>query len=85
MHLTDTIAKYEPELLQHGGFTPHAYRDKLAKAIVGFKISIACIEGKLKLGQHRSEADQLGVLAGLAQSTDLDAQQLYQYTKQVLG
>ncbi|MDO6777012.1 MULTISPECIES: FMN-binding negative transcriptional regulator [unclassified Shewanella] len=85
LHLTDTIAKYEPELLQHGGFIPHDYRDKLAKAIVGFKISITGVEGKLKLGQHRSEADQLGVLAGLAKSTNLDAQQLYQYTKQMLS
>lgn len=84
--LTDTVAQYEPSLLNKSdlndeGFIPEAYKLKLAKAIVGFKISITSIEGKLKLGQHRSEADQAGVLEGLSASNRLDDQALLAYTK----
>ncbi|KPZ71554.1 Protease synthase and sporulation protein PAI 2 [Shewanella sp. P1-14-1] len=84
--LNDTIAKYEPSLLSsethgHDGFIPPDYKLKLAKAIVGFKVKIDSIEGKNKLGQHRSLADQKGVLAGLSESSRLDDQALLAYTK----
>ncbi|MCL1065571.1 FMN-binding negative transcriptional regulator [Shewanella olleyana] len=86
--LTDTIDKYESGLLSplnnsasEHGFIPAEYKAKLSKAIIGFKISITSIEGKLKLGQHRTTADQLGVIAGLNQSTRLDDQALLAYTK----
>ncbi|WP_144208136.1 FMN-binding negative transcriptional regulator [Shewanella donghaensis] len=83
--LNQTISKYEPSILKDGGFIPAEYRDKLSKAIVGFKISITSIAGKSKLGQHRSELDQAGVLAGLAKSGNLESQLLYQYTKKILS
>jgi transcriptional regulator len=50
-----------------------AYRDyaqKLLKNIVGFEFEIARIEGKRKLSQNRSKADQAGVIAGLTEQAD---------------
>ena len=42
------------------------FAEKLLKNIVGFDIEISRLEGKLKLSQNRSRADQEGVIAGLA-------------------
>lgn len=41
------------------------YAQKLLKNIVGFEIEITRLEGKCKLSQNRSHADQEGVIAGL--------------------
>jgi transcriptional regulator len=40
------------------------------KAIVGFEIPIARLEGKLKLSQNRSPADREGAVAGLVREGD---------------
>ena len=40
------------------------------RAIVGFEIPIARLEGKYKLNQNRSAADRRGVVRALSQSTD---------------
>ncbi len=42
----------------------------MLRAIVGFALPIERLEGKWKLGQNRSQADQAGVRAGLAASLD---------------
>ena len=44
---------------------PEDFRQKLLRGIVGFEMPIARIEGKFKLGQNRSEADQAGMLTHL--------------------
>lgn len=44
---------------------PDEYIRKLLAAIVGVEIPISRMEGKMKLGQNRSDDDQLGVLQGL--------------------
>jgi transcriptional regulator len=44
---------------------PEDFRDKMLKGIVGFEMPIRRIEGKFKLGQNRSEADQHGMLSQL--------------------
>lgn len=49
---------------------PADYIDGMLKAIVGFSIPIARLEGKRKLGQNRSTADVQGVEAGLSASPD---------------
>ena len=46
------------------------------KAIVGFEIAIDRIEGKFKLNQNRSEADQRGVVRALEQSSDRDQREI---------
>lgn len=50
---------------------PADFIDGFLKAIVGFRLPIAKIEGKWKLSQNRSEADQRGVVAGLNAEGDI--------------
>ena len=61
---------------------PADYQHKLATAIVGFKIEIQQIEGKLKLGQHKSVADQQGTVTGLQSSQRSDSSALLAYMQQ---
>ncbi|MEH6465623.1 MAG: FMN-binding negative transcriptional regulator [Shewanella psychromarinicola] len=77
--LESTIQQYEPALLQSGGFIPDDYQQKLAKGIVGFKIVIDELQGKQKLGQHRNQSDQQGVVKGLSLSNRTDEKQLLDY------
>ncbi|WP_243756259.1 FMN-binding negative transcriptional regulator [Shewanella sp. BF02_Schw] len=77
--LKSTIQQYEPSLLQSGGFIADDYQQKLAKGIVGFKIVIDELQGKQKLGQHRNQSDQQGVVQGLSLSNRADEKQLLAY------
>lgn len=47
---------------------PREYLDSMLRAIVVFALPIRSLEGKWKLGQNRSAADQAGVRDGLAAS-----------------
>jgi transcriptional regulator len=49
---------------------PDDYMDKMMRAIVGFEIEIARIEGKLKLSQNRTEHERRRVADALGQSGD---------------
>ncbi|WP_339527264.1 FMN-binding negative transcriptional regulator [Pseudomonas sp. EA_35y_Pfl2_R111] len=49
---------------------PSEYIDSMLRAIVGFALPIQRLEGKWKLGQNRSQADQAGVREGLSASHD---------------
>lgn len=55
---------------------PAAYIDGLVRAIVGFEITIENLEGKWKLSQNRSAADQGGVRDGLQRDGRADMAQL---------
>lgn len=76
--LDKTIAKYEPGLQP---VIPEDYKAKLVHGIVGFKIVLTQLEGKEKLGQHRSLADQQGISAALKDSTNPGATELYAYMR----
>ncbi|WPC05222.1 FMN-binding negative transcriptional regulator [Pseudomonas benzenivorans] len=52
------------------GEAPRDYIDAMLRAIVGFALPIRRLEGKWKLGQNRSAADQAGARAGLSASPD---------------
>jgi transcriptional regulator len=52
---------------------PADYIDAMLKAIVGFELPIARLEGKWKLSQNKSAADMAGIRAGLAAETEEDA------------
>jgi transcriptional regulator len=67
------------------GVLPTEFKANLLKAIVGFSMEITRVEGKFKLGQNRSLADQLGVVRYLETSPDPIAQALGELTKQQLG
>jgi transcriptional regulator len=49
---------------------PNDYMDKMMRAVVGFEIEIARLEGKLKLSQNRSEEDRRRVAEMLGESQD---------------
>lgn len=49
---------------------PADYIQSHLKGIVGFKLTIARVEGKWKLSQNRSREDRLGVIAGLRQDAE---------------
>lgn len=55
---------------------PAGYIDGLVRAIVGFEIKIENLEGKWKLSQNRSAADQGGVRDGLQRDGRADMAQL---------
>jgi transcriptional regulator len=46
---------------------PDGYVDGLARGIVSFEVVVERIEAKAKLSQNKSEADQAGVIADLAE------------------
>jgi len=52
---------------------PADYIETMLKAIVGFELPIAKLEGKWKLSQNKSAADIAGVRDGLAAEKDEDA------------
>ncbi len=72
--LDETVKKYEANLT-----IPEGFKSKLSKGIVGFKINIESLQGKDKLGQHRSIEDQLGVTSALSKADNPESQLLYQY------
>jgi len=74
--LEQLVEKYEPSLE-----IAEDFKMKLAHGIVGFKINITSMQGKEKLGQHRSKEDQLGVSQALSTSADLESQLLHQYMR----
>ncbi|SIP92033.1 FMN-binding negative transcriptional regulator [Aquipseudomonas alcaligenes] len=55
---------------------PREYLDAMLRAIVGFALPIRRLEGKWKLGQNRSAADQQGVRDGLAASSSSNDREL---------
>jgi transcriptional regulator len=58
------------------GDAPETFIASQIKGIIGIEIDIVEIEGKWKVSQNRSAADQKGVLDGLTTSTDTDAGQM---------
>lgn len=75
------LAKYEPDLLDDATILSDAYRQRLLRGTVGFRIRLDDLQGKAKLGLNRSPEDQAGVLAGLGDSADPLARQLGDYTQ----
>lgn len=73
------LASYEPSLLDDGETLSDTYNRQLLPGIVGFRIRLDDIQGKAKLGRHRSQADQAGVMAGLRSSGQPQAQQLWHF------
>jgi len=52
---------------------PEDYVDKSLRAIVGLSFTVEKVEAKAKLTQNRSDADRLGVIAGLGDDPVADA------------
>lgn len=82
----EVVHKYEPQLLVDRDIVTDQIKQQMLAGIVGFKIELTKIEGKLKLGQNRSKEDQSGVYNALSSSQDLDKLALATYMqKHVIG
>jgi transcriptional regulator len=71
-HVAELSDRHEaalPEPWQVGD-APADYMEKQLRAIVGFRLTIEALEGKLKLSQNRPEADRVSVAAALSASSD---------------
>jgi transcriptional regulator len=55
---------------------PDDYIEKQLRAIVGFKLTIEALEGKMKLSQNRSETDRASVAAALSASPEPQARDI---------
>ena len=77
--LDELISQYEPNILNDTSLLPADYQAKLLRGIVGIKIELDSIQAKEKLGQHKSAADQQGVVTGLRADKHPDAQALLRY------
>jgi transcriptional regulator len=64
---------------------PDDFVERMMKAIVGFEITITRLDGKLKLGQNRSQADQLGAIAGLTRQGDPSSLAVATLMQEALG
>ncbi|WP_304526094.1 FMN-binding negative transcriptional regulator [Halomonas sp. I5-271120] len=80
-----SLAHFEPGLLNDKVTLDDAFRDRLLAGIVGFRLPIASLQGKAKLGQQRSAADQAGVAAGLRDSAAPEARALWRYMQDQAG
>lgn len=60
---------------------PPEYVEVMTRAIVGLEIAVDRIEGKWKLSQNRSAADQQGVIAGLDGLSSHAAQEMADLTR----
>ena len=80
--LDQLMAQYEPGWQNRLSDSDMAYQHKLRKAIVAFRIELDEVQGKEKLGQHRSAADQQGVVTGLSASQHPDAAPMLSYMQQ---
>ena len=77
--LDELISQYEPSILNDTSLLPADYQAKLLRGIVGIKIGLDSIQAKEKLGQHKSAADQQGVVTGLKSDKHPDARALLSY------
>jgi transcriptional regulator len=73
----DTTAKYESSLPKPWTIPLSEKEfDGMLKAIVGFKIDIARVEAKFKVGQNRSREDQEKMLGNLQTASDEESRAL---------
>lgn len=68
----ETTSVYEPDNDLSQQRITEGIKQTLLAAIVGFEITLTDIQGKQKLGQQRSEADQQGVYRHLAKSNNIN-------------
>jgi transcriptional regulator len=68
------IETYEAAYQQQWDSLPERYREGMLKGVVGFTLTVTRLEGKAKLSQNRSAADQHRVAAALLGSHDPAAQ-----------
>lgn len=76
---------YEADNLQRDDILAPDYLNKLNQVIVSLRLDVIQMQGKAKLGQQRSEADQAGVNRALEQSSRKDDQAYAAFAKDWLA
>ncbi len=71
--LEESIAAFEPEYRAQWDSFDATYRTGMARGIVGFKLDVGRLEGKYKISQNRSEAEQKRIASRLESSADSNA------------
>lgn len=66
----EMIDTYEADYQSHWHDLSSQFREGMMNGIVGFKMRVTRLEGKYKLSQNRSQADQKRVSQALLQSSD---------------
>lgn len=64
---------------------PNDYIQKMLPAIVGLEIEVLSIKGQWKVSQNQPERNKQGVVDGLSQYADSDAQKIAELVKQYSG
>jgi transcriptional regulator len=83
--VTDLTRRYETGADGWAVERAEPIMERELKAIVGFEIAIDRIEGKFKLNQNRSEADQRGVVRALEGSSDRDQREIAELMRRNLS
>jgi transcriptional regulator len=73
--LAELIAAYDATYQAQWDSLPQRFRDGLMRGIVAFEMVVTRLEGKAKLSQNRSHADQHSVAEALRHSADPAAQE----------
>ena len=77
------VERYEPQLLIERDIVTDQLKHKMLAGIVGFKIELTKLEGQLKLGQNRSNDDQVGVYNALNSSKNVNDLALSSYMQKM--
>lgn len=79
--LERSIVAFEPEYLKQWQQLSQEYKSKMVKGIVAFQIGVTSVEGKKKLSQNKTKAEQHRIIEAFDHSQDPKAQQIAEYMK----
>ncbi|MBK8442123.1 MAG: FMN-binding negative transcriptional regulator [Sphingobacteriales bacterium] len=77
--LEKTILTYEAAYQQQWQQLPEDYKLKLSKGIVAFEMTVNALEGKKKISQNRTAAEQANIIASLSKSADSNEKHIADY------
>jgi transcriptional regulator len=83
--LEKTIMTYEEEYKKQWDTLPIDFKLKLQKGIVGFEIEVNDLQGKKKLSQNKTQAEQQRIIKDLSNSENDHERQIADYMKANLG
>jgi transcriptional regulator len=82
--LANTIQTYEARYMQQWDSLPEEYKSKMVKGIVAFEIVVTDLQGKKKLSQNRTEAEQNRIVEALSASNNKNEQDIAAFMSQNL-
>ena len=79
--LEKSILMFEADYMQQWQKLPQEYKSKMLKGMVAFQINVTSLEGKKKLSQNKTEAEQQRIIEAFSQSDDQNEVQIAEYMK----